>query len=50
MLAALTRNWELKILAAGLAVVVWFFVVNATHIEIRLDVTAGKAEERTSRG
>ena len=31
MLAALTRNWELKILAAVLAVIVWFFVVNANR-------------------
>ena len=31
MLAALTRNWELKILAVALAVVVWFFVVNANR-------------------
>ena len=31
MLAALTRNWELKILALVLAVVVWFFVVNANR-------------------
>jgi len=31
MLAALTRNWELKLLAIILAVVVWFFVVNANR-------------------
>lgn len=31
MLAALTRNWELKLLAVALAVVVWFFVVNANR-------------------
>jgi YbbR domain-containing protein len=29
MLAALTRHWQLKLLAVVLAVVVWFFVVNA---------------------
>jgi YbbR domain-containing protein len=29
MLAALLRNWELKLLALALAVVVWFFVVSA---------------------
>ena len=29
MLAALARNWELKLLAIVLAVVVWFFVVSA---------------------
>lgn len=31
MLSALTRNWELKVLAVILAVVVWFFVVNANR-------------------
>jgi YbbR domain-containing protein len=34
MLAALTRNWELKLLAAVLAVMVWFFVVNADRSRI----------------
>ena len=29
MMAALARNWELKLLAVILAVVVWFFVVSA---------------------
>jgi len=33
MLAALARNWELKLLALILAVVVWFFVVSATPLE-----------------
>jgi YbbR domain-containing protein len=31
MLAALARNWQLKLLAAVLAVVVWFFVVSANR-------------------
>ena len=31
MLAALARNWELKLLALILAVVVWFFVVSANR-------------------
>jgi len=31
MLAVLTRNWQLKLLAVVLAVVVWFFVVNANR-------------------
>ena len=31
MLAALTRSWELKLLAIALAFVVWFFVVNANR-------------------
>jgi YbbR domain-containing protein len=29
MLATLTRDWQLKLLAVGLAVIVWFFVVSA---------------------
>jgi YbbR domain-containing protein len=31
MLAALAHNWQLKLLAAVLAVVVWFFVVSANR-------------------
>jgi YbbR domain-containing protein len=34
MLAALTHNWELKVLALALAVVVWFFVVSADRSQI----------------
>ena len=34
MLAALTRNWQLKLLAVVLAAIVWFFVVNADRSRI----------------
>jgi len=34
MLGALTRHWQLKILALVLAVVVWFFVVSADRSQI----------------
>jgi YbbR domain-containing protein len=33
MMAALARNWQLKLLAVMLAVVVWFFVVSANRTQ-----------------
>ncbi len=34
MLTTLTRDWKLKLLALGLAVVVWFFVVSADRSQL----------------